>query len=55
MPSFSEDDYIDFCVTEALVYRGAKAKADAAKEREKKEWKKGAGSLLQAPSGKRRL
>lgn len=31
MPKFSDDDYIDFCVTEALVVRGREEEQTAEK------------------------
>lgn len=49
MPRFSEDDYIDFCVIEALAVRAARDEKEAHKQQEIKDWKKGAKDL--APGG----
>jgi hypothetical protein len=39
IPRFSDDDYIDFCVTEALRLRVAKEENKRRKEDERKQWK----------------
>lgn len=39
VPKFSDDDYIDFCITEALHMRALKEENKARKEQEKKQWK----------------
>lgn len=43
LPQFSEDDYVDFCVAEAVTLRGMqaqqKADKDAAQKRKVQEWK----------------
>lgn len=40
MPAFTEDDYLDFCVTEALVVRAGQDRKKADKRRQAEEWKK---------------
>lgn len=37
---FSDDDYVDFCVKEALVARAAKDREKAEKRAERERWKK---------------
>lgn len=54
MPKFSEDDYLDFCVLEALTVRGANDQKEAEKKKKMDEWKKGASELVPGASGKSR-
>lgn len=38
VPQFSSDDYIDFCVTEALVARASEEEAESAEEQERRRF-----------------
>lgn len=40
MPTFSDDDYINLAVTEAVMFRGLKDEQRQAKQQEVKAWKK---------------
>ena len=40
MPRFSDDDYLDFIVLEALVARGEQDRKDAEKASEQKQFRK---------------
>lgn len=40
MPRFSDDDFVNFAVVEALMFRALKQDQKDAKEREKSDWKK---------------
>lgn len=40
LPTFSEDDVVNFMVTEALVTRAATERQAAQKDREKQDWMK---------------
>ena len=53
LPTFSDDDFIDFCVTEALMVRSRVEDAERQKEAEKAEWKNkplGSGGAMKADS-----
>lgn len=39
LPSFSDDDVIDFQITEALVVRAAHERGEAQKKQEREAWK----------------
>ena len=39
MPQFSEDDFINHCVVEALVFRSIKEQQEAERKRQIDEWK----------------
>ncbi len=52
LPQFSEDDVIDFMVTEAVVYRAAADQAKADKEAERKAWRKGHKGLAAGKGGR---
>ena len=39
LPRFSDDDFLNYCVTEALMFRAQIEEVNAEKEREIKEWK----------------
>lgn len=54
LPRFSDDDYIDFCVLEALTVRGGEDRRKAEKKKKMEEWKKGAKDLLPSRSGSKR-
>ena len=45
MPRFSDDDVIDFLVTEAVAQRVVDAKEKAQKEAERAAWRQGASNL----------
>lgn len=40
MPRFSEDDYLNFCVLEALVARGEEDRKEAEDEQERADFRK---------------
>ena len=40
-PVMSDDDYIDWCIMEAVQARVQHAEVEAAKARERAEWRKG--------------
>lgn len=53
LPSFSADDFIDFCVTEALMLRARFEEIEAEKDAERKEWQSkpiGSGGAMKAGS-----
>jgi hypothetical protein len=39
LPCFSDDDYLNYCVTEALMLRMRMEEIQAEKDRERSEWK----------------
>jgi hypothetical protein len=41
LPTFSDDDVVNFMVTEALVQRAAHDRIAADKDRERQQWMKG--------------
>ena len=45
MPRFSDDDVIDFLVTEAITRRAAAAAEKDRAKQERDQWKKGAADL----------
>lgn len=51
VPKFSDDDYIDFCITEALYLRYVKEENKRRKEDEKKRWKKETAKKLAKQHG----
>lgn len=51
MPRFSEDDYVDFCVIEALAVRSKRDEQQAQRQQDIAQWKKGAKSLAPGGSG----
>lgn len=40
LPTFCEDDVVNFMVTEALVTRAAHERSSASKDRERQDWMK---------------
>jgi len=40
LPSFSDDDFVNYCVTEALMLRARAEDIEAEKRREMEEWKR---------------
>lgn len=40
IPRFSDDDYVDYCIIEAISLKVRKAEAEARKKQERDEWKK---------------
>lgn len=40
MPTFSDDDVVDFMVKEAIVMRGRQARAEEQKRQKREEWKR---------------
>lgn len=40
IPRFSDDDFIDYCVIEAISLKVRKQEADAKKKAERDQWKK---------------
>ena len=39
LPTFSEDDFLNYCVTEAITFRARQDEIEAEKRREIDEWK----------------
>jgi hypothetical protein len=51
LPQFSEDDFLDFCVAEAVMFRAKIEEIEQQKEAEKAEWKSkplGSGGAMKA-------
>jgi hypothetical protein len=40
LPEFSTDDFVNYCVTEALMFRARSEEIEAEKEAERREWQK---------------
>jgi hypothetical protein len=40
LPAFSDDDFVNFCVAEALMVRARMEDIEAEKRREMEEWKR---------------
>jgi hypothetical protein len=40
MPQFSNDDVLQFMVTEAVLLRGLQARKEESKKRQKEDWKR---------------
>ena len=39
LPQFSEDEFLNYCVAEALMFRARREEQEAEKRREIEEWK----------------
>jgi hypothetical protein len=53
LPQFSEDDFINFCVQEALMVKAQVEKIEAQKQAEIQQWKNkpiGSGGAMKADS-----
>jgi len=51
LPSFSDDDFVDFCVAEALMLRARVEEIEAEKDAERREWQNksiGSGGAMKA-------
>ena len=51
LPTFSEDDFLDFCVKEALFARDAQEQVKAQKRQEREEWRRQKPGSAGRPSG----
>jgi hypothetical protein len=54
LPTFSDDDFIDFCVAEALTVRAQFEKIEAQKDAERREWQNrpiGSGGAMKMGGG----
>jgi hypothetical protein len=51
LPTFSDDDFLDFCVKEALFVREVQEQAKAQKRQEREEWKRQKPGGTGPPSG----
>ena len=54
LPTFSSDDFIDFCVAESLMMRARHEEIEAEKEAERREWQRkpiGSGGAMKPGGG----
>lgn len=51
LPTFSEDDVLDYMVMEAVIYKHFKHEEDSQKDQEKENWKKDFSKLEEAANG----
>ena len=54
LPTFSADDFIDFCVAEALMLKARVEEIEAEKEAERREWQNrpiGSGGAMKMSGG----
>lgn len=49
LPTFSEDEVVDYFVAEAVVLKAAAQEAEEQKQREREEWRKGHRALGKSP------
>jgi hypothetical protein len=54
LPTFSDDDFIDFCVAEALMLKARVEEIEAEKDAERREWQSrplGSGGAMKMGGG----
>lgn len=51
LPSFSDDDVLDYMVTEAIVLRGVQEDKEAQKQEERRRWKAEHKKMGRRPGG----